>query len=159
MSSPKFFYDILSDYWLWQEISKKLGVSNPAWKYWKSTSHLKLGKRYLFLKKNTLPQKYSFIENNLTKLEGFLPVGYASDMLNTDNHIFNYKRMALYSAFEYKFVENIKFVNIKRFFIENNIKISKNSYIQLAPLNKLYITNECTFYRLNSSYGIVVYDG
>ena len=47
------FYDVLNDYWLWQEISKKLKVSNPAWKYWKETKHLKLGKRYLFLKKNT----------------------------------------------------------------------------------------------------------
>lgn len=153
----KNFYNILDDYWLWREINKKLQVSNPAYKYWSGCKSIKLGKRHIFIKKETLPQKYIWIEPHLTKLGGYLPTQYASDMLNTDSHIFNYKRMSLYSSFEYKFVDDIKFVNIKRFFLENNIKISRTSYIQLAPINKLFITEDSTFYRINDHYGLVVY--
>ena len=27
----------LNSFWLWKEVSSKLGVSNPAYKYWKNT--------------------------------------------------------------------------------------------------------------------------
>jgi len=153
----KNFYNILDNYWLWKEINTKLGVSNPAYRYWRECESLKLGRRHVFIRKRTLPQKHIWIEPSLTKLGGYLPTQYASNMLNADSHIFNYKRMALHSSFEYKFVNEIKFVNIKRFFLENDIRIKQGSYMQLAPLHKLHITEDSTFYRINDYYGLVVY--
>lgn len=152
------FYSVLDKYWLWKEIQTKLDVSNPTYKYWKESEAIRLGRRYLFIKKETIPEKYAWVENSLTLLNGYLPTQYASEMLNADSHIFNYKRMSLYNDFEYKFVEQVKFVNIKRFFLENNIKITKDNYIQLAPINKLHITEDSVFYRINDYYGLVVYD-
>ncbi|MEA3371819.1 MAG: hypothetical protein U9Q40_10815 [Campylobacterota bacterium] len=148
----------LNSFWLWREISSKLGVSNPAYKYWKNTPNLKLNNKYLFLQKNTLPSKHQHIESILTDLSGHLPIKFASDQLHVNEHLFSCDKMKLYSEFEYKFVEDVKFVNIKKFFRENGVKVSKHSIIQLAKTKDLEFTSDSTFYNLKNDYGIMVYD-
>ncbi len=147
----------LNSFWLWREVYSKLGVSNPAYKYWKQTQTLKLNNKYLFIQKNTLPPKHKHIEEILTDLSGYLPIKYASDQLHVNEHIFSYEKMKLYKEFEYKFVEDIKFVNIKKFFRENGIQVSKNSIIQLGKIKDLELSADATFYNLKNDYGIVVY--
>jgi hypothetical protein len=119
-------YSTLDQHWLWKEVYTKLDISSPAYQYWNNTRHIKLN-RYVFLEKNTLPQKYAHIEEDLTDLSGYLPTQYAATQLGIDSHIFAYKKMRLYNQFEYKFVNDIKFVNLKRFFLENGIKIGKKA--------------------------------
>jgi hypothetical protein len=148
----------LNSYWLWREVSSKLGLSNPTYRYWKNTPNLKLNNKYLFIQKRTLPQKYEHIENILTDLSGHLPIKYASDQLHVSEHLFSYEKMRLHKEFEYKFVEDVKFVNIKKFFTEFGIKVNKDSIIQLAKIKDLDIGPECTFYNLKNDYGIVVYN-
>lgn len=150
-------FSILDKHWLWKEIYTKLDISSPAYQYWNDTRHIKLN-RYLFLEKNTLPQKYAYIEEDLTDLSGYLPTQYAATHLGIDNHIFSYKKMRLYNHFEYKFVNDIKFVNIKRFFTEHGIKTAPGSYIHMGKLDELIITPDCRFYRIDDNYGIVVYE-
>lgn len=148
----------LNSYWLYREISSKLNLSNPTYKYWQDSKILKLNNKYLFIQKETLPQKYTHIEKKLTDLSGHLPIKYASDRLHTNEHIFSYEKMKLYREFEYKFVENIKFVNIKKFFLEFGIKVQKDSIIHLGKLKDLEIGSNATFYNLKNDYGIVVYN-
>jgi len=148
----------LNSYWLWREVSNKLGVSNPAYKYWKNTPNLKLNNKYLFIQKETLPEKYEYIEPILTDLSGHLPIKYASDRLHVNEHIFSYEKMKLYKEFEYKYVEDVKFVNIKKFFRENGIKVGKNSLVQLGKMKDLELSGSSAFYNLKNDYGIVVYD-
>jgi hypothetical protein len=148
----------LNSFWLWREISSKLGVSNPAYKYWRETPSLKLNNKYIFLQKKTLPQKHQHIEEILTDLSGYLPIKYASDQLHVNEHIFSYEKMKLHKEFEYKFVEDIKFVNIKKFFKENGIKISKDSLVQLGKIKDLEFSADSTFYNLKNDYGIMVYE-
>lgn len=148
----------LNSFWLWREVSSKLGVSNPAYKYWRETQSLKLNNKYIFLQKNTLPLKHQYIEPELTDLSGYLPIKFASDQLHVNEHIFSYDKMKLYKEFEYKFVEDVKFVNIKKFFRENGIKLSKNSLVHLGKMKDLEISVDSTFYRLKDDYAIVVYD-
>lgn len=148
----------LNSFWLWKEISSKLGVSNPAYKYWKNTPSLKLNNKYVFLQKETLPSKYEYIESSLTDLSGHLPIKYASDRLHVNEHIFSYEKMKLYKEFEYKYVQDIKFVNIKKFFRENGIQVSKNSIIQLGKISDLDLGASSAFYNLKNDYGIVVYE-
>ena len=148
----------LNSFWLWREVSSKLGVSNPLYKYWKNTPNLKLNNKYIFVQKEKLPSKYEYIEPQLTDLSGYLPIKYASDRLHTNEHIFSYEKMRLYREFEYKYVEDVKFVNIKKFFRENGIKVQKNSIIQLGKIKDLEINAESTFYNLKNDYAIVVYD-
>jgi len=147
----------LNSFWLWREVSSKLGVSNPAYKYWKNTPNIKLNNKYVFLKKETLPTKHEYIEEILTDLSGYLPIKYASDQLHVNEHIFSYDKMRLHKEFEYKFVEDVKFVNIKKFFTEFGIKIPKNAIVQLGKIKDLELTPESTFYNLKNDYGIVVY--
>ncbi len=148
----------LNSFWLWREVSSKLGVSNPAYRYWKNTPTLKLNNKYIFIQKDTLPKKHEYIENILTDLSGYLPIKYASDRLHVNEHIFSYDKMRLYKEFEYKFVEDVKFVNIKRFFTEFGIKVNKNSIIQLGRLKDLEFSTNSTFYNLKNDYGLVVYE-
>ncbi|MBT5935372.1 hypothetical protein [Sulfurimonas sp.] len=148
----------LNSFWLWREVSAKLGVSNPAYKYWKNTPNLKLNNKYVFVKKETLPPKYLHIEDVLTDLSGHLPIKFASDQLHVNEHIFSYEKMKLHKEFEYKFVQDVKFVNIKKFFRENGIKVTKDSLVQLGKMKDLEFTSESTFYKLKDDYGIVVYD-
>jgi hypothetical protein len=148
----------LNSFWLWREVSSKLGVSNPAYKYWKNTPNIKLNNKYIFIQKETLPLKHLHIEEILTDLSGHLPIKFASDQLHVNEHLFSSDKMKLHKEFEYKFVEDVKFVNIKKFFRENGIKVTKNSLIQLAKIKELEFTPESTFYRLKDDYGIVVYD-
>lgn len=148
----------LNSFWLWREVYLKLGVSNPLYKYWKSTPNLKLNNKYVFVKKNTLPEKYSYVEPILTDLSGYLPIKYASDRLHVNEHTFLHERMRLYREFDYKFVEDIKFVNIKKFFRENGINVSKNSIVWLGKMKDLEISSDSTFYRLKDDYGLVVYE-
>ena len=148
----------LNSFWLWREVSSKLGVSNPAYKYWKNTPSLKLNNKYVFIKKETLPQKHLHIEEILTDLSGHLPIKYASDQLHVNEHLFSSDKMKLHKEFEYKFVEDVKFVNIKKFFRENGIYVNKNSIIQLGKMKDLEIGAQSTFYRLKDDYGVVVYD-
>ncbi len=148
----------LNSYWLWREVSNKLGVSNPAYKYWKNTPNLKLNNKYLFIQKETLPEKYEYIEPILTDLSGHLPIKYASDRLHVNEHIFSYEKMKLYKEFEYKYVQDVKFVNIKKFFRENGIKVGKNSLVQLGKMKDLELAGSSAFYNLKNDYGIVVYD-
>jgi hypothetical protein len=147
----------LNAYWLWKEVYTKLGISNPAYKYWKQTSTLKLNNKYLFVQKDTLPLKHLHVQDILTDLSGYLPIKYASDQLHVNEHLFTSDKMRLHSAFEYKFVEDVKFVNIKKFFKENGIKVARNSLVQLAKLKDLEITADSSFYRLKDDYAIVVY--
>jgi len=148
----------LNSFWLWREVSSKLGVSNPLYKYWKDTPNLKLNNKYIFVQKNTLPKKYEYVEPILTDLSGYLPIKFASDRLHVNEHIFSYEKMKLYNEFEYKFVEDIKFVNIKKFFRENGIKVQKNSLVQLGKIKDLELSANSTFYNLKNDYGIVVYE-
>lgn len=148
----------LNSFWLWREVSSKLGVSNPAYRYWKNTPHMKLNNKYVFVQKEKLPPKYSYIEPQLTDLSGYLPIKFASDQLHVNEHIFSYEKMKLYREFEYKFVEDVKFVNIRKFFKENGIKVTKNSLIQLGKLKDLELDANATFYNLKNDYAIVVYD-
>jgi len=148
----------LNSFWLWREVSSKLGVSNPLYKYWKDTPNLKLNNKYIFVQKNTLPKKYEYVEPILTDLSGYLPIKFASDRLHVNEHIFSYEKMKLYKEFEYKFVEDIKFVNIKKFFRENGIKVQKNSLVQLGKIKDLELSANSTFYNLKNDYGIVVYE-
>ncbi len=39
----------LNFFWLWREISYKLGISNKAYKYWTNTRSLKFNNKYIFL--------------------------------------------------------------------------------------------------------------
>ena len=148
----------LNAYWLWREVSSKLGVSNPAYKYWRDTLSLKLNNKYVFIQKETLPQKYEYIEPILTDLSGHLPIKFASDRLHVNERIFSYEKMRLYKEFEYKYVEDVKFVNIKKFFRENGIKVQKNSIVQLGKIKDLDLNANCTFYNLKNDYAIVVYE-
>jgi len=148
----------LNSFWLWREVSSKLGVSNPAYKYWKNTPNMKLNNKYIFIQKETLPPKHLHVEEILTDLSGHLPIKFASDQLHVNEHIFSYEKMKLFKEFEYKFVEDVKFVNIKKFFRENGIKVTKNSLIQLGKMKDLEFSVDSTFYRLKDDYGIVVYD-
>jgi len=148
----------LNSFWLWREVSSKLGVSNPAYKYWKSTPNMKLNNKYVFIQKNTLPAKHSHIEPKLTDLSGYLPIKYASDQLHVNEHIFSYEKMKLYKEFDYKFVADIKFVNMRKFFRENGIRVKKNSIVQLGKLKDLELDVNATFYNLKNDYAIVVYE-
>ena len=148
----------LNSFWLWREVYAKLGVSNPAYKYWKQTQTLKLNNKYVFIQKETLPQKHAYVEEILTDLSGYLPIKYASDQLHVNEHLFTSDKMRLHREFEYKFVADVKFVNIKKFFRENGIEVAKNSIIQLGKLKDLEITYDARFYNLKNDYGIVVYD-
>lgn len=138
-------------------MSHKLGLSTPAYSYWNESRHIKLN-RYVFIEKDTLPFKYAHIQSELTDLSGYLPTQYAAGQLNMDSHIFSYKKMRLHNQFEYKYVNDIKFVNLKRFFLENGIKIDKNNYARLGRLDDLIITADSRFYRIDDHYGIVVYN-
>ena len=148
----------LNSFWLWREVSSKLGVSNPAYKYWKNTPSLKLNNKYVFIQKDTLPEKHLHIQEILTDLSGHLPIKFASDQLHVNEHLFSSDKMKLHKEFEYKFVEDVKFVNIKKFFRENGIKVTKNSLVQLGRMKDLEISVDSTFYRLKDDYGVVVYD-
>ncbi len=150
--------NVLNSYWLWREVSSKLGVSNPAYKYWRSTPSIKLNNKYVFIEKHTLPQKHLHVEKILTDLSGFLPIKYASDRLHVNEHIFSYEKMKLYKEFEYKYVQDVKFVNIRKFFRENGICVSKNSIVQLGKIKDLEFTSDSTFYNLKNDYGIIVYE-
>jgi hypothetical protein len=149
---------MLNSFWLWREVYSKLGISNPAYKYWKETPNIKLNNKYVFVQKNTLPPKYDHIEPMLTDLSGYLPIKFASDQLHVNEHIFSYEKMRLYREFEYKFVADVKFVNIRKFFRENGICVAKNSIVQLGKIEDLDLSAEATFYKLKNDYGIVVYD-
>ncbi len=151
------FADKLNSYWLWLEVREKLSLSNPSYKYWKNTVNIKLNNKYIFLKKDTLPKKYQFIENSLTDLSGYLPIRYAAHHLHVNEHIFSYEKMRLYDNFEYKYIRNIKFVNIKRFLKEFNIKVDRNSLLHLGHIKDLEITKNSEFYNLNNNYALVVY--
>lgn len=148
----------LNSFWLWREVSSKLGVSNPAYKYWKNTPNMKLNNKYIFVKKETLPEKYEYVEPMLTDLSGHLPIKYASDRLHVNEHIFSYEKMKLYKEFEYKYVQDVKFVNIKKFFRENGIVVSKNSIVQLGKMKDLDLSGSSAFYNLKNDYAIVVYE-
>ena len=148
----------LNSFWLWREVSSKLGVSNPAYKYWKNTQNIKLNNKYVFIKKDTLPPKHLHIQEILTDLSGHLPIKFASDQLHVNEHIFSYEKMKLYKEFEYKFVADVKFVNIRKFFKENGIRVGRNSLLQLGKLKDLELTSDATFYRLKDDYAVVVYE-
>jgi hypothetical protein len=153
-----FLPNTLNSFWLWREVSSKLGISNPAYKYWNQTPNIKLNNKYVFIQKNTLPSKYAHVEPTLTDLAGYLPIKFASDQLHVNEHMFSCDKMKLYKEFEYKFVEEVKFVNIKKFFRENGIRVGKNSIIQLGKIRDLELTSEATFYNLKNDYAIVVYN-
>jgi len=151
-------YSKLDTYWLWKEIAARLGVSNPTYKYWPDAQSLQLNNKYLFLKQHTLPERYTYIEPELTSLAGYLPVRYASDQLHIDPHTFTSAKMALNRHFEYRFVENVKFVNLRRFFKEHGIELKRRSTVQMGRIGELDFAPTSTFYKINDRYGVVVDD-
>jgi len=151
------FYNILDKHSLWSEVRTLLELSNPAYTYWNDTNHIKLN-RYVFIENKTIPQKYLHVLDKTSDLSGYLPVGYASDYLNVDSHIFNTKQMRLYNQFEYKFVNGVKFVNIKRFFLEHSIEVKGSSLVNLTKLEEATILPNSRLYNIDGKYAVVVYD-
>jgi hypothetical protein len=130
----------LNSFWLWREVYAKLGISNPSYKYWKNTQSIKLNNKYVFIQKDTLPKKHEHVQEILTDLSGYLPIKYASDRLHVNEHLFITDTMKLHYEFEYKFVEDVKFVNIKKFFRQNGIKVAKIFYCATSK-NKRFGNN------------------
>ena len=151
------FYNILHNHTLWNEMRTLLNLSNPAYTYWQDTNVIKLS-RYLFLDNDTIPERYLHIVESTSDLSGYLPTRYAADQLNIDTHIFNTKQMRLNTHFEYKFVQGVKFVNIKRFFTEHGIVVNKNSLVSLSKLESAIILPNSRLYTIDAKYAVVVYD-
>lgn len=149
--------EILRDYWLWKEVQAKLELSNPAYKYWKHTPHIKLNNKYIFIKKTTLPEKHCHIEEKLTDLTGFVPVQYAADRLHISAHIFRTKNMKLFDAFEYIYVEKIKFVNLAKFFAEYHIQDYRESILHMGLLEGLDTEAATNVITLKEGYGLAFY--
>ena len=151
------FYNILDNHTLWSEMRSLLKLSNPAYTYWRETAHIKLN-RYVFLDNRTIPIRYKDVLSSTSNLSGYLPISYAADQLNIDTHIFNTKQMRLHAKFEYKFVQGVKFVNIRRFFIEHGIALHRYSTLALSRYDDAVILPNSTLYNIDEKYVLVVYD-
>ncbi|MDD3324035.1 MAG: cysteine permease [Sulfurospirillaceae bacterium] len=134
----------LDGYILNKQFSLLAFISSNAYRYW---SHVDAGKyegsRVVFLKKDTILSKYSNIVEKCTDLSGMVQSqSFCKYTGLAPSHLIEKNGSCIYKYLDILEVEDIKFVNLKKFYDDlsldyhQNIYIEKCKYFAPAPLEK-----------------------
>lgn len=136
--------DFLNNYVLNTEFSSLAGISSNAYLFWKK---IIIGKfensRVVFLMKNFIPKKYQDVVLKCTKLDGLvLSSAFCSFTGLASSHLTKSNQSQIYTLLEITEISGIKFVNLKKFYDDFNLKyelriyIEKCKYFSPTPLEK-----------------------
>jgi len=135
---------MLDKYILNIELSKIVGISSNAYRFWQNVNAVKYdGSRVVYLKTGSIPKKYDKYVQKCTNLDGYIQAqafckytGLASSHLTKSNNskIYNYLQILQ--------IGTVKLVNLKKFYddlgLTNDyqIYIEKCKYFGPSPLEK-----------------------
>ncbi len=133
---------VLDNYVLAKELMRLANISTNGFRYWKECIAVKYYKsRVVYIHKEFVHPKYKHLVANCTKLDGLVQSAPFCRYTNlSSSHLTLSNRSNLLSVLEVKFVDGVKFVNLKKLLDrygltqENTIYIEKCKYF--APLEK-----------------------
>ncbi len=122
----------LEGYILNLELAKFAGISSNAYRFWKSVKAIKYdGSRVVYLKKDSIPEKYISYLKYCTNLDGYVQAqsfckytGLASSHLTKSND------SKIYDILDIVKIRTVKFVNLKKFYDDLGLDYSYHLYIE-----------------------------
>lgn len=140
LAPNQFLDDYVSNY----EFAALCGVSQNAYKFWKSVICATYsGSRAIFLLKKSLPKKYAANIPKCANLSGFVLAGAFCDFTGlASSHLTRSNGSNLYDKLEIKQIGKLKFVNLRKLYddydlpYDTRIYIEKCKYFSPTPLEK-----------------------
>ncbi len=133
---------VLDNFILAKELMKIAGISSNAFRYWRGCIAGKYDKsRIVYLHKHFIHKKYQHLIPKCTPLNGLIQSAPFCKYTNLpSSHLTKSNNSLLYNLFEIKFIEGVKFVNLKAFLDKFELDYSYTIYIEkckyFAPLEK-----------------------
>ena len=133
---------VLDNFILAKELMKIGGISPNAFRYWKGCIAGKYDKsRIVYLHKHFIHKKYRHLIPKCTPLNGLIQSAPFCKYTNLPpSHLIKSNNSSLYNLFEIKFIEGVKFINLKAFLDKFELDYSYTIYIEkckyFAPLEK-----------------------
>ncbi len=133
---------VLDNFILAKELMKIAGISSNAFRYWRGCIAGKYDKsRIVYLHKHFIHKKYQHLIPKCTPLNGLIQSAPFCKYTNLpSSHLTKSNNSLLYNLFEIKFIEGVKFVNLKAFLDKFGLDYSYTIYIEkckyFAPLEK-----------------------
>ncbi len=132
----------LDNYVLSKELMKLAGISSNAFRYWKDCIATKYYKsRVIFIHKKFIHKKYEHLIDKCTNLKGYTQSSSFCRYTNlSPSHLTKSNQSKIYNILDIKTIDDIKFVNLKKFLSDHNLDYSHTIYIEkcryFAPLEK-----------------------
>ena len=135
---------MLDNFVLNYELSKALGISGTAYKFWKNTisAHF-VGSRAVFLLKSSVPKKYAHAISGCSDLSGLvLANAFCAFCGLANSHLVGSNCSKLNEILEIRKIGVFKFVNLRAFYKHiglaegTKIYIEKCKYFSPEPLEK-----------------------
>lgn len=135
---------MLDNFVLNYELSKAIGISSTAYKYWKNaiSGHF-VGSRAVFLLKSSVPKKYSYAISQCSDLSGLvLANAFCAFCGLANSHLVCSNCSKLNEILEIRKIGSFKFVNLRAFYKHiglpegTKIYIEKCKYFSPLPLEK-----------------------
>ena len=133
---------MLDDFVLAKEMMKLANISPNAFRYWNRCIAAKYeAGRAVFLHKKFIQKKYLHLVEKCTPLNGYVQSqAFCRYTTLAPSHLVKSNRANLYDILEIKIVEDIKFINLKKFYDDLGLDSSSVIYIEkckyFAPLEK-----------------------
>jgi len=135
---------MLDNYVLNIELSKILGISSNAYRFWKSVKAVKYdGSRVVYLEINSIPKKHKDLVYKCKKLDGYVQAqAFCKYTGLAPSHLTKSNNSKIYKILDILQVGTVKLVNLKKFYddlgLDYNyqIYIEKCKYFGPSPLEK-----------------------
>lgn len=133
---------MLDNFVLSKELMKKAGISPNAFRYWSRAVAAKHEEgRAVFLHKDHVHKKYKDLIQKCSSLDGYIQSQAFCRFTNlAPSHLIESNKANLYDVLDIKVVEDIKFVNLRKFYDDFGLNESQVIYIEkcryFAPLEK-----------------------
>ena len=132
----------LDNYILAKELMNLAGISPNAFRYWKECVATKYYKsRVVYIHKKYIHKKYVHLAKECHCLDGLIQAASFCRYTNlSSSHLTKSNNSPIYNLFNIETIENIKFVNLKKFLQKFQLNNSYTIYIEkckyFAPLEK-----------------------
>ncbi len=132
----------LDEYILAKELMRLAKISPNAYRYWKNSIVSKYDKsRVLYLHKNYIHKKYEHLIPKCTPLDGLIQSTPFCRWTNLpSSHLTKSNNSGIYKLLGIRFIEGIKFIDLKSFLDKFGLDYSYTIYIEkckyFAPLEK-----------------------
>jgi len=122
----------LEGYILNWQLAKFANISSNAYRFWKNVQAIKYdGSRVIYLKKDSIPDKYKKYKKLCTNLDGYVQAqSFCKYTGLSPSHLTKSNNSKIYNILDISKIGTIKLVNLKKFYDDLGLDYNYHIYIE-----------------------------